>query len=205
MEEDLIRLLFFAVLMVFWILSGIKKKNAQPPKQTPRPEISEARQKHPKPLRESADRTRSMPEFEKPAARVSAEELEPQTTAEKPQKGLAEELLAMLQAQAEPKPVQVEVIQPVEIEEVVEEIEPIEVVDRESHDRFHALYVEEEKPSKPYALDAEDGAEAYAIETEVRKPYQIGERARAKKKLSRSELRHAFIMREVLGPPKALE
>ena len=205
MEEDLIRLLFFAILMVFWIVSGIRKKNVSSQKQIKRHPETVVSQ--PPSLLENRKATAAADEQAPDAFAMenSPRVMERQPVESRPKKSLADELLAMIQEQAAPEPKVVEVVEPVMLEPKPEPTKPEVTPVRESHERFHELYVEEGQSSKPYALDAEDGAEAYSIQKVEKKPYQARKRARAKKGLSRRELKHAFVMREVLGPPKALE
>ena len=66
----------------------------------------------------------------------------------------------------------------------------------------------DEKPlaSRPYAVAETSAERPYLIEgATTSQPYAIHAVSRGKQRLTRRELRHAFVMKEVLGPPKALE
>jgi hypothetical protein len=124
----------------------------------------------------------------------------------------------MLQEQAGPPPQPVVRSPEVDDEaQSLETIEPSEPPHRESHEKFREQYVEEEPVDTPYAVEGTPAPRPYAIDdtpverpyrvedTTTPQPYAIHHSGKRKKHLTRSELRHAFVMREVLGPPKALE
>ena len=196
--EELGPILVIAYIILM-LLTRSKKK--EPPKPRPRQQVP--RVPTVEPSREAAETER--PSLVKPQ----------QPAPPRAKRSLAEELLSMLQEQAEHKPEPVEPLPEVDDEAVsLEVIEP-EVPDR--HERFREMYVEEEPVERPhiveevlaprpYAVEQSEGGDAYAVEEVVTpEPYAIDHPRIRRKNLSRSELRHAFIMREVLGPPKALE
>ena len=133
----------------------------------------------------------------------------------RPKRALAEELLAFLEGQAEPA--QEPVVEPPIVEEEDVSIEAPLPAGEDSHERFREKYVDaspqqtpyavEETPApRPYALTDAPPERPYLVETATTpQPYAIHDPSRKKGKLTRSELRHAFVMKEVLGLPKALE
>jgi hypothetical protein len=135
--------------------------------------------------------------------------------APEPKRSLAEELLGMLQEQA--KPADVSSVRLPAVDDEAQSLETLEPGERDSHERFREQYVEEEPVESPYSVEDAPAPRPYAIdetpderpymveETTTPQPYAISATPRRRKHLSRSELRHAFVMREVLGPPKALE
>jgi hypothetical protein len=190
--EDLIQLLFFAALIMFALLGRKKKK--PPLQQKPRPPRVQPR---PRPQREVSD-----------AARV-----EPQRASSEPakQKSLAEELFKMLQGQVEgvePEPTP-PAPEPVVFAEEAQSLETLEPAGTTSHQRFHDLYIEE-LPSEP---EPQPHVEPYREELPSepeRQPHvaPYRDQAAARKEqfeFTRKKLQRAFILKEVLGPPKGLE
>jgi hypothetical protein len=204
--EDLGQLIFVVLFILFGLISSSKKK--KPPK-TRASGAAPATGAAP-----SRPNVREAPETE-------AELPVPPGTpgqAEKPvrsKRALAQELLAFLEGQAEPA--QEPVVEPLVVEEEAVSIETLERAGEESHERFREKYVdalpeqtpyavEETQAPRPYALTDAPPERPYLVEKATTpQPYAIHDPSKQKGKLTRSELRHAFVMKEVLGLPKALE
>ena len=107
---------------------------------------------------------------------------------EKPGRTLAEELLELLKQQAEPEtaaPPVPEPYRPVLLPDLDDEARPLESLEplsAESHEEFHERYVAAAQPPEP-----------------------AGEKRRERRPLTQKELRRAFVMKEILGPPRGLQ
>lgn len=182
--DDLVQLIFFGLLILFGLLSGRRKKKKTPPVQT------RARPRTPPPSTVRPDRAAAaapraaLPEGAAAGQRGSTSPV----SAEPPPRprDLAQELFDLLQGRgpvqtSEPRHA-VAVTEP-EPEEAVS-LEVLEPDTAARHREFHDRYVGQppgEKPSEPKVF------------------------RRAQLELSRRSLKQAFVMKEVLGPPKGLE
>jgi hypothetical protein len=130
---------------------------------------------------------------------------------------LSEELFAMLEGQAPPRaPAEAEVPFP-DVDDEARSLEVLEPTESRSSARARERQLEvepletahavDEKPvDRPYAIHDLREDRPYRVEdSKTPQPYEISQIGRRKRYLTKSELRHAFVMREVLGPPKALE
>ena len=205
--EDLGQLIFVVLFILFGLISSSKKKKAPPKTRaggaTPAAGAAPSR-----------PNVREVPETEgelpvPPGAPGQAEK------PVRSKRALAQELLAFLEGQAEPA--QEPVVEPLVVEEEAVSIETLERAGEESHERFREKYVdalpqqtpyavEETQAPRPYALTDAPPERPYLVEKATTpQPYAIHDPSKQKGKLTRSELRHAFVMKEVLGLPKALE
>jgi type IV secretory pathway VirB10-like protein len=182
--DDLITLVFWGVLILVGILSGRKKKRAEaarrqkPQVRVQRPPRLEAPRtaRRPTPPRVQAERV--------PAPRAPAR---PPTSEPTRRKDLAEELMQFLQGQIAPEPERPAPPQPVAAPESFPEARSLEAAEparAKSHELFHEKYMDE----------------APVLAGPKSKTYR-----RARLELNKKSLKHAFIMKEVLGPPKGLE
>ncbi len=180
--EDLIQLLFFAALIMFGLLARKKKK--PPIVQKPRPRQVQPR---PRPERSVADAA--------PVAESRAES-EPAR-----QRGLAEELFKMLQQQVEPVEREMPPAppEPAFFEREPETLETLEPAGTTSHDRFHELYVEELPDESPPQPHDESPPQPHV------EPYSDRAERKERLALTHKKLQNAFIMKEILGPPKGIE
>lgn len=78
------------------------------------------------------------------------------------------------------------------MEDEAKSLETLEPAGGKSHERFHELYMREAKMAKSQRPEASE-------------PYEDVERRMARLELSRRKLQQAFIMKEILGPPKGME
>lgn len=214
--EELGQLVLAVAFILFYAISGSKrkKKKSVPPAARRRPQ-------------------QAPPNVERPTEVVERPDLEPEppdvlaewqvaddtpTQADRPverKRTLAEELLGMIQEQA--KPVPVSAVRLPEVDDETQSLETVESNDLQSPEPIRRSLVESVSADSPYAVEDKQAPRPYAVdqapderpyvieETRAPKPYAIPDTPRRKRDLSRSELRHAFVMREVLGPPKALE
>ena len=205
--EDIGQLIFVVLFILFGLISSSKKKKVPPkprargafppPSATPsRPEAREV----------------LLTDSKSPAPAAADGDAE---TVERPKRALAEELLVFLQGQVEPVP-EPPVVPP-QIEDEAMSVETLEAAGVESHERFREKYVDALPQQHPYEVEAKPTPRPYAVadapaerpylveEATIPEPYAILGLSKRKRKLTRSELRHAFVMKEVLGPPKALE
>jgi hypothetical protein len=191
--EDLGQLIFVVLFILFGLISGSKKK--QRPKPRPRVQTGPP----PEAVQESQ---------REPSGRV--EEAVPKKGA------LAQELAALLEGKAVPEAAPVATLP--DIDDEAQSLETLVPAGIESHRKFHERYMQEEPTeselaepddptSRPCATRGASVKRADSVEEHAahQRPYDILAGARRKKNLSRRELRHAFVMKEVLGPPKALE
>ena len=204
--EDLGQFIFVALFILFGLISSSKKK-AQ----------SKTRARGATPAAGAAP---SRPGVREVPATEAELPVPPETPgqAEKPvrsKRALAEEMLAFLEGQAEPA--QEPVVEPLVVEEEDVSIETHLPAGEESHERFREKYVDALPQQTPYAVEGTPAPRPYAItdapperpylveKATTPQPYAIHDPSKKKGKLTRSELRHAFVMKEVLGLPKALE
>ncbi|MEJ2239988.1 MAG: hypothetical protein P8X82_16985 [Gemmatimonadales bacterium] len=183
--DDLFQLLFFAALILFGLLGSARKKKkgqqVQPPRRPPvrRPPVERR-----EPAREA---TRAQSSASAPPPR---------------QRSIAQELFELLQERVDVEPPPPPVMEPVVAEDEAKSLETLEPAGGKSHERFHELYVSEEETTKPYERKTatpykqEKGSESYGEHIDDRK---------TKLELSRRKLQQAFIMKEILGPPKGME
>lgn len=204
--EDLGQLIFVVLFILFGLISSSKKKTS--PKTRARgaaPDTGAA---------PNGPDVREVPETEAavPVPPGTPGQVEQPVRAKR---ALAEELLAFLEGKVEP--VQEPVVEPLVVEEEAVSIETPLPAGEDSHERFREQYVDalpqqtpyavEETPApRPYALTDAQPERPYLVEkTTSPQPYAIHDPSKPKGKLTRSELRHAFVMKEVLGLPKALD
>ncbi len=213
--EEIGQLLIAVIFILFYALSATrKKKKPVPPAVRRRPQQPVFKVARPAVTVESND---SEPEPPKPPADWQILDSK-QTSAETPverKRSLAEELLGMLQEQAMPVPPPAE--QLYELDDEARSLESVEAGESHTDERAHRALVEELPAESPYAVEDSQVQQPYAVEksadehpyvveeTPAPQPYAIMDTPKRKRDLTRSELRHAFVMREVLGPPKALE
>jgi hypothetical protein len=183
--DELIQLLLFAAIILFGIFGRKKKKPQQAQRPRPRPQ-----QPRPRPRTEMPARPSAISEAGAPGATATRTPAKP--------RGLAEELFHMLQQQMEapqrvepPKPERVPLPEPVVVEEA-ESLETLEPAGEASHRRFHDLYMDQ-PPSADLTQEPVD------------KPYEEPAARRKRLELTRQKLQHAFIMKEIIGPPKGME
>ena len=175
--DELIQLLLFAAIILF-ALFGRKKKPQQTQKPRPRPQAPRPRLRTDVPARQAAA---SEPAAARPARR----------------RGLAEDLFEMLQQHMEaPQPraaPQLEMAPPPEpvAVEIPESLETLEPAGEESHRRFRERYVE--PTSGDVTRERKD------------KPYEEPAERRRRLELTRKKLQHAFVMKEIIGPPKGMQ
>ena len=204
--EDLGQLIFVVLFILFGLISSSKKKNSAKTRARGAAPAAGAAPSRPN-VREVPETEGELPvppgapgQSEKPV---------------RSKRALAQELLAFLEGQAEPA--QEPVVEPLVVEEEAVSIETLERAGEESHERFREKYVdalpqqtpyavEETQAPRPYALTDAPPERPYLVEKATTpQPYAIHDPSKQKGKLTRSELRHAFVMKEVLGLPKALE
>jgi len=190
--EDLGQLIFVVLFILFGLISGSKKK--QRPKPRPRVQAGPP----PETVHESQ---------REPSGRV--EEAVPKKGA------LAQELAALLEGKAMPETAPAATLP--DIDEEAQSVETLVPAGIESHRKFHERYMQEEPTeselaepddptSRPSATRGASVKRPALVEQQAhQRPYDVLAGARRKKHLSRRELQHAFVMKEVLGPPKALE
>jgi hypothetical protein len=205
--EDFGQLIFVVLFILFGLISSSKKKKAPP--KTRASGATPAAGAAP-----SRPRVREVPstEAESPAPQAPPG---PAERPVRPKRALAEELLAFLEGQA--VPAEEPVVVPPVVEEEAVSIETLQPAGEESHERFREKYVdalpqqtpyavEETLAPRPYALTDAPPERPYLVEKATTpQPYAIHDPSKKKGRLTRSELRHAFVMKEVLGLPKALE
>jgi hypothetical protein len=214
--EELGQLVIAVIFILFYALSASKKKKKKP--------VPPAVRKLPQqPVHTVAPPvvTVESDESEREPPTVPADWQIPdssQKPIEKPverKRSLAEELLGMLQEQAMPVPAPTD--QLYEVDDEAQSLETLEPDGSRSDERIHHHLVVEVPAESPYAVEDSQAPKPYAVEetpeerpyvveeTLAPQPYSIPDAPKRKRDLTRSELRHAFVMREVLGPPKALE
>jgi len=186
--EDLGQLIFVVLFILFGLISSSKKKA-----RTQEGSATEAELLPPQEVSSDAE------------------------TTVRPKRELAEELLTFLQSQATPEPEPEPVAVVPEVDDEARSLETYEPAGEESHERFREKYVDVVPEESPYEVDESPADRPYAVtDTPVERPYlvedatsprpyAVTETHKDKRRLTRSELRHAFVMKEVLGPPKALE
>jgi len=198
--EELGQLVIAIIFILFYVISGSKRKK----KSAPSPPVADGGE-----------------DVESETLVVKDEWEEPDKVPErlKPpverKRSLSEELFAMLQDQPPPQPV--DVVDESQVDDEARSLEVLEpfAVDDGVEDRRDVsteetpvgpYAVEQMGTDRPYALDESPEERPYLVETpKDPEPYAISDLRKRKRDLTRSELRHAFVMREVLGPPKALE
>jgi len=92
------------------------------------------------------------------------------------------------------EPAKPELVPPPEpvVVEVPESLETLEPAGEESHRRFHDLYMDQPSPGD-------------LTEERDDRPYEEPAARRKRLELTRKKLQHAFIMKEIIGPPKGIE
>jgi hypothetical protein len=184
--DDLLQLLFFAALILFALVGSARKKR-RPPVQGPPPRVRRPQVE----TRESVAGT----------SRVESAGAPPRR-----QRGIAQELLELLQERVEieqptppappppppPPPPRRPPREPVVFRDEAQSLETLEPAGGKSHERFHELYMHGEKMAK-------------GRKPEAHEPYEDLEHRMARLELSRHKLQQAFIMKEILSPPKGLE
>ena len=204
--EDIGQLIFVVLFILFGLISSSKKKSP------PKPRVRGATP----PTGASPSRPR-VQEVSPTEAELTLPPVAPEGAGQmvRPKRALAEELLVFLQGEAAPP--SEPVVLPPEVEDEAVTIETLEPAGVESHKRFREKYVDAVPQQGAYAVEETTAPRPYAVtETPVERPYLVEEATipqpyaihdsfKRKRKLTRSELRHAFVMKEVLGPPKALE
>lgn len=214
--EELGQLVLAVAFILFYAISGSKRKKKKPVPPAVRRRPQQAPPKVVRPA-DAVERPDIKPEPPDVLAEWQvADNTPPQ--ADRPverKRTLAEELLGMMQEQV--KPVPVPAVQLPEVDDEAQSLETVESTDLQSPEPIRRspvenvpadspYAVEDTKVPRPYAVDEVPDERPYVIEeTRAPQPYAIPDSPRRKRDLSRSELRHAFVMREVLGPPKALE
>jgi len=174
--DDLIQLLFFAALILFALVGSARKKK-RPPMKAPPPRVR----------RPPLERRESVPERSRVESSGAARPRQ--------QRSIAQELLELLQERVEieqPTPPAPPPPPPVVVQDEAQSLETLEPAGGKSHERFHELYMHEEETAK-------------RRKPETIEPYEELEEREARMKLSRRGLQHAFIMKEILGPPKGME
>jgi len=173
--DELVQLIFFAAIILFGVLGRKKKK--RPPLQTPAQPRPTVRTEQAVPIQ-----PRSVPRHEVAEAQSALVK----SAQERPKKvqGVAEELLEMLQQRIEVPEEPSAPPEPLVSESVPETRETLEPAGGARHKRFHERHMNREPDDQPY-----------------------GERNTRKQRLalSREKLHQAFIMKEILGPPKGIE
>ena len=173
--DELVQLIFFAAIILFAMLGRKRKK--RPPLQEPTQPRPTVRTERTMPTQSRFVPRRD--EAEAQSAPVKSAQQRPEK-----KRGIAEELLEMLQQRIEVPEEPSPPPEPVAVESVPESLETLEPDGAERHERFHELYV-----------DKQSGAQ----------PYQEREARGQRLELSRKKLQQAFIMKEVIGPPKGIE
>jgi hypothetical protein len=185
--DDLGQLIFVVLFILFGLISSSKKKSR------PKPRVREI-----PPSEDGRPLPTEVPGYADKMVR--------------PKRALAEELLAVLQGQPEPESELVVVLP--EVDDEACSVETLEPAGAETHKRFRERYVDVVLKESPDAVEETATPRPYAIkatrpylveEATTPQPYAVHSTSKRKKQLTRSELRHAFVMKEVLGPPKALE
>jgi len=179
--DDLVQLVFFGLLILFGLMSGRRKKKTPPVQSRARPRTPPASTIRPE--RASVPPRRvALPESAEAVQRGSVSPVR----AEPPPRprDLAQDLFDLLQGRApvptgEPR----QAVAAAEPEEAVS-LEVIEPDTQERHQKFHDRYI-----GRPAA--------------EERSAPKVFSKAQLE--LSKRGLRQAFVMKEVLGPPKGLE
>ena len=211
--DDLGQIIFVVLFILFGLISSSKKKKG-PPK--PGTRARQVPRDAARPSGAAQNRSR-----EQEAAPVGTDlPIQPEGPSVsdrmlRPKAALADELLVLLKGQTEPESEAAATLP--EVDDEAQSLETLEPAGQESHERFSERYVEEIPIRRPYALTDPTAARPYAIqetpaerpylieEVTTARPYAVHETFKKRKRLTRRELRHAFVMREVLGPPKALE
>lgn len=213
--EELGQLLIAVIFILFYALAGSKKRKKSIPPAVRR------RDAQAQPTVESAPAQVEDEDYTPDDLGVAGDWEDPGGTpasaeqAVEPKRGLAEELLAMLQEQSQPQTAEAVRLPPVDDEaESLEVLEPLGSGSAEADRQRHVEHIPAESPyavhdtlpDRPYAIHDSREERPYVVEaTTAPQPYAISDSGKRKKHLSKDELRHAFVMREVLGPPKALE
>ncbi len=193
--EDLFQILFFAALILFGLLGNARKKKKGRQVQQ-RPRVRQPPVERPEPPRGA---TRAQSSDTAPPAR---------------QRSIAQELFELLQERVEvepappPPPAPAPVTEPVIFEDEAQSLETLEPAGGKSHERFHDLYLAEKEKIEPYRLKVperrgEETAMRRREETAI--PYEDVEQRKARLELSRHRLQQAFIMKEILSPPKGMQ
>jgi hypothetical protein len=193
--EDLVQLLFFAALILFGLLGSARKKKKGQQVQARRPPVR-------RPPVE-----RRVPSGESGRAEASGPAPPPR------KRSIAQELFDLLQERIEEPPAGPQAPrrarEPVVVEQEPQSLETLEPAGGKSHERFHELYVSEAETIKPYEQQTakpykQETAKPYKHEA-AKEPDEDAEDRKARLELSRRKLQQAFIMKEVLGPPKGLD
>lgn len=213
--EELGQLIFVALFILFGLISGAKKKRKTPKQRAePRQSEPEMQESDTEPERAAAfEATR--PDTRPHQAREAPGYADRMVA---PKRSVADELLALLQQQQQGEQVREPSVRLPEVDDEAESLETLEPAGGDVYEEAIELGEEPQAPARspysaweavsqrPYALESTTVERPYRIEeTPEPEPYSIRESSRRKRNLSRRELRHAFVMREVLGPPKALE
>jgi hypothetical protein len=168
--EELVQLIFFAAIILFSIVARKKKRPAAQKPARPRPRAQIERDE-PQPVQRQRAEAQSV--------LVKSKEERPEA-----KRGIAEELLEMLQQRIEVPEQQQTPTVPQPVEAAPESLETLEPAGGESHERFHERYIDE---------------------PQVERPYQEHEERKQRLELSRKKLQEAFILKEIIGPPKGIE
>jgi hypothetical protein len=212
--DDLGQLIFVVLFILFGLISSSKRKKpslpkpAARPRQAPRPEAAEsgsglARSRTPSPPARKSE--------------VTAPRRQPPYTEQivEPKRAIADELLLLLQGPPEPEPARL--VTAPDMDDEARSLETLEPAGDESHERFRERYVRTSTEETPYAVETASADQAYELrrrsverrdqqgEAVEPEPYYARARFKRKRNLTHQELRHAFVMKEVLGPPKAME
>jgi len=211
--EELGQLAIAVIFILFYAISGLKKKRVPPAKRRRPHQAPPAVDAPPDPVEDGDGPPTVSDVWIDPSDRPQTPEQAEQPVARK--RSLAEELLGMLEGQTTPETAQV--VRLPDIDDEAQSLEVLEPADYSRHEQSLEHNIEAEQSESPYAIDDEPESRPYAVEDAgeerpyvvddgpASQPYEILDDRRRKKHLTRSELRHAFVMREVLGPPKALE
>ncbi len=173
--DELVQLIFFAAIILFGVLARKRKK--RPPLQKPIQPRPTVRTERTVPTQSRSVPRRDVAEAQSALVRSAQQRPEKK-------RGIAEELLEMLQQRIEVPEQPSPPPEPLTVESTPDPLETLEPAGRASYERFHERYVDKESGDRPYQ------------EREAR-----GQRL----ELSRKKLHQAFIMKEVLGPPKGIE
>jgi len=211
--EELGQLVFIVLFILFGLLSGKRKK---------RPDASEPRARS-STIEERPDVIAQQDIAGEPETGTEPDEVVSVPSSagnrievEGRRRNLADELLNMLQGAPEPTGSATVSLPPVDDEaQSLEDLQPIgwarEEFEQEDafeirrHEAAQSAEPAAELP-RPYAVRGRSSLRPYQVEETLEpEPYAIKPKRGRRRDLSRSELRHAFVMREVLGPPKALE
>lgn len=170
--DELVQLIFFAAIILFGVLGRKRKK--RPPLQKPMQPRPTVRTERTVPTQSRSVPRRDVAEAQ--SALVKSAQQRPEK-----KRGIAEELLEMLQQRIEVPEQPTPPPEPLAVESVPETLESAAT---ERHERFHERYVDKESGDRPH---------------------QEGKSRKQRLVLSRKRLQQAFIMKEIIGPPKGIE